>query len=103
MLNVAKTIFAERLVPQGQAAEDPLAQFLSQPGRGPPDTPTPFSELLKHCPPGTQPMDLIRTMSKRRDVFRQDGAGLQFCVRPRAKCKDWQAVNPYTDTATLMA
>merc|ERR1719188_2293042 len=87
MLNVAKQIFEERLRPQGQAAEDPLAQFLAQPGRIPPDTPLPFVELLSHCPPGTEPMELVRTMSKRRDVFRQDPSGALFCVRPRAKCR----------------
>eukprot|EP00446_Apocalathium_sp_SHHI-4_P039120 CAMPEP_0177343190 /NCGR_PEP_ID=MMETSP0368-20130122/27444_1 /TAXON_ID=447022 ORGANISM="Scrippsiella hangoei-like, Strain SHHI-4" /NCGR_SAMPLE_ID=MMETSP0368 /ASSEMBLY_ACC=CAM_ASM_000363 /LENGTH=575 /DNA_ID=CAMNT_0018804607 /DNA_START=31 /DNA_END=1758 /DNA_ORIENTATION=- len=101
MLTVAKQIFEERLRPMGQAAEDPLAQFLAQPGRIPPDTPMPFAELLSRCPPGTEPMELVRTMAKRRDVYRQDASGSLFCVRPRGRCKDWGAVNPYADPTAL--
>lgn len=97
MLSAAKTIFEERLKPVGSAAEDPLAQFLAGQGRLPADTGVPFEEVLRHCPPGTLPMDLIRTMSKRRDIFRQDPSGKLFCVRPRARCRDWPAVNPYVD------
>lgn len=95
MLVAARAIFEERLKPLGQAAEDPLAQFLVAPGRLPPDTPLPFDEILKRCPPGTQPSDLVRTMSKRRDSFRQDPSGKLFCVKPRARCSSWAAVNPY--------
>lgn len=97
MLSAAKCIFEERLKPVGNAAEDPLAQFLAGQGRLPADTGVPFEQVLKHCPPGTLPMDLIRTMSKRRDIFRQDPSGSLFCVRPRARCRDWPAVNPYVD------
>jgi len=97
MLTAAKSIFEERLKPQGQAADDPLVQFLTVPGRAPHDTPLPFEEILRRCPPGTAKADLIRCMSKRRDVFRQNLDGSLFCIRPRAKCKDWAAVNPYLD------
>jgi len=102
MLAAAKSIFEERLKPQGQVVEDPLAQFLMSPGRFPPDTPLPFNDVLKKCPPGTAPMDVVRSMSKRRDAFRQDAAGKLFCVKPRVKCKDWGAVNPYLDPTRPM-
>jgi len=95
MLVAAKAIFEERLKPSGQAAEDALAQFLTAPNRLPPDTPLPFAEILKHCPPGTQPADVVKTMSKRRDSFRQDPTGRLFCVKPRGRCGKWAAVNPY--------
>lgn len=102
MLVAAKAIFEERLRPQGRAAEDPLAQFLTAPGRLPSDTPMSFVELLSRCPPGTEPTDLIRMMSKRRDAFRQNSAGTQFCVKPRTACRDWGPVNPYLDAKVLM-
>lgn len=95
MLVAAKAIFEERIKPQGQNTEDPLVLFLTSPGRLPADTPLQFAEILKSCPPGTKPADLIRTMSKRRDQFRQNSAGTEFCVKPKFKCKDWPAVNPY--------
>lgn len=103
MLEAAKAIFEERIKPQGQSTEDPLVQFLIAPGRLPPDTPLPFSEILKNCPPGTQPAELIKNMSKRRDLFRQNPAGTQFCVKPRVKCRDWVAVNPYFDARKVLS
>eukprot|EP00421_Protoceratium_reticulatum_P037739 CAMPEP_0168487626 /NCGR_PEP_ID=MMETSP0228-20121227/67738_1 /TAXON_ID=133427 /ORGANISM="Protoceratium reticulatum, Strain CCCM 535 (=CCMP 1889)" /LENGTH=119 /DNA_ID=CAMNT_0008504259 /DNA_START=1 /DNA_END=357 /DNA_ORIENTATION=- len=96
MLQAARSIFEERLRPQTQT-EEPLVQFLTAPNRLPPDTPMPFADILTRCPPGTQPGDLVKFMSKRRDLFRQDTSGKLFCVRPRAKCRDWPAVNPYLD------
>ena len=45
----AKAIFEERLRPQGAAAEDPLAQFITAAGRVPADTPMSFVELLGKC------------------------------------------------------
>mmetsp|Transcript_12442 Transcript_12442/g.33558 ORF Transcript_12442/g.33558 Transcript_12442/m.33558 type:complete len:649 (-) Transcript_12442:84-2030(-) len=101
MLTAAKRIFGERIRPQGQVAEDPLLQFLLAPGRLPADTPMAFYDILQRCPPGTTPVDLIRTMSRRRDSFRQDAKGSQFCVKPRATCRDWGAVNPYLDPTKL--
>eukprot|EP00928_Gymnodinium_smaydae_P026696 TRINITY_DN20889_c0_g1_i1.p1 TRINITY_DN20889_c0_g1~~TRINITY_DN20889_c0_g1_i1.p1 ORF type:complete len:543 (-),score=86.02 TRINITY_DN20889_c0_g1_i1:136-1764(-) len=97
MLTAAKSVFEERLRPQSQAADDPLAIFLSKEGRLPWDTPLPFADILKRCPPGTQPTDVVRTMSKRPDLFRQGTTGKLFCIKPRLKCQDWKAVNPYLD------
>jgi len=98
VLKAAKKYFESKMRPAAQVSEDPLAHFLSQPGRVPHDTPLPFLDLLSKCPPGTGAADLVRSMSRRRDLFRQeetaDGA-TWFCVRPRTHCKDWGAVNPY--------
>eukprot|EP00927_Polykrikos_kofoidii_P042582 TRINITY_DN36594_c0_g1_i1.p1 TRINITY_DN36594_c0_g1~~TRINITY_DN36594_c0_g1_i1.p1 ORF type:complete len:1807 (-),score=407.54 TRINITY_DN36594_c0_g1_i1:19-4635(-) len=101
MLVAAKSIFQERLRPQGQFAEDPLAQFLTAAGRLPTDVPLTFDDILRRCPPGTAPADLIKTMSKRRDTFRQNPEGTRFCAKPRVKCRDWSAVNPYLNAAKL--
>merc|ERR1711904_596741 len=97
MLSAAKSVFEQRLKPQGQASENPLVPFLTAPGRLQQDTPLAFDELIQRCPPGTAAMDLIRAMSKRRDIFRQNKEGTHFCIKPRVKCQDWGAVNPYMD------
>merc|ERR1712216_129049 len=70
-LAAAKTVFEQRLKPQGSAIEEPLFAYLSMPGRVPCDTPLPFSEFLRRCPPGTTKTELIRAMSKQDKVFRQ--------------------------------
>jgi len=82
---------------QERCGEDPLVQFLIVPGRLPHDTPLLFGEVLSHCPPGTEMMDLVRTLSKRQDLFRQSSDATHLCVRPRSVCKGWRAVNPYLD------
>merc|ERR1712039_432723 len=97
MLSAAKAIFEERLKVESKTGEDPLVAFLTNEGRLPADTGISFEEILSKCPPGTKPSDLVQSMAKRRDMFRQDSTGLQFCIRPRARCKDWAAVNPYLD------
>eukprot|EP00747_Dinoflagellata_sp_TGD_P111707 gnl/TRDRNA2_/TRDRNA2_171280_c1_seq2.p1 gnl/TRDRNA2_/TRDRNA2_171280_c1~~gnl/TRDRNA2_/TRDRNA2_171280_c1_seq2.p1 ORF type:complete len:457 (-),score=124.75 gnl/TRDRNA2_/TRDRNA2_171280_c1_seq2:147-1517(-) len=103
MLVAAKDIFEERIKPQGQAAEDPLVAFLSTGDRAPADTPLKFSEILTRCPPGTEPKELVNTMSRRKDVFRQSADGTLFCVRPRQRCKDFMPVNPYLNPAKLLS
>eukprot|EP00929_Paragymnodinium_shiwhaense_P053335 TRINITY_DN26689_c0_g1_i1.p1 TRINITY_DN26689_c0_g1~~TRINITY_DN26689_c0_g1_i1.p1 ORF type:complete len:1715 (-),score=543.17 TRINITY_DN26689_c0_g1_i1:425-5569(-) len=103
MLENAKAIFEERMKPMSAANEDFLGQFLTAPGRLPADTPMTFEEILKNCPPPTSPSMLIKTMSRRRDTFKQQPGGVMFCVRPRVKCKDWGAVNPYLDPTKLKA
>jgi len=103
MLSKARLIFEEKMKPLGQAAEDPLTIFLTQPGRLPADSPIHFTELISRCPPGTTVVELVRVMAKKRDLFRQDSTGKMFCVRPRVKCKDWGAVNPYADPTAVKA
>merc|ERR1711920_783064 len=97
-------VYENKVKPTEKVTDDEsMVAFLTKEGRLPADSPIAFDDILSKCPPGTKPVDLVRIMAKRRDVFRQDPTGLQFCVKPKVLCRDWAAVNPYLDPSNPTA